>query len=78
MVEFAEGSLVKYTYYLIPSGSGTRIVLQAAAPMASDGEPMPELSSADYLKAWEDMMEPNLASLTAITDKLALAFAPAG
>ncbi|MDA2979215.1 MAG: DUF2652 domain-containing protein [Actinomycetota bacterium] len=78
MVEFAEGSLVKYTYYLIPSGSGTRIVLQAAAPMASDGEPMPELSSADYLKAWEDMMEPNLASLTAITDELALAFAPAG
>lgn len=77
MVEFAEGSLVKYTYYLIPSGSGTRIVLQSAAPMSRDGEPVPELASADYLKAWEDMMTGNLDALVVITDDLAKAFQPA-
>lgn len=73
MVDFVEGSCVKYTYYFIPSGSGTRIVLQAAPPMSPDGEPMPEYATDDYVQGWEEMMNGNLNALTAITDDIVLA-----
>jgi hypothetical protein len=67
-VEFAEGSTVKYTYYLVPSGSGTRIFQHAEAP-AIDGVPVPELATEDYKTAWNDMMQENIAILTKLADK---------
>lgn len=57
IVDFTEESVVKYTTYLIPSGSGTRILLCAEAPMTPAGDPLPELSGPDTEKAYTDMME---------------------
>ncbi len=73
MVEFAEGSLVKYTYYLMPSGGGTRVFLHAAAPMTHDGEAVPELASDEYRQAWHDMMQENVNVMTRLTDEVAQA-----
>jgi uncharacterized protein YndB with AHSA1/START domain len=67
-VEFAEGSLVKYTYYLIPSGSGTRIFQHAEAP-SIDGVPVPELAGDDYRNAWFEMMQENINILTQLADE---------
>ena len=67
-VEFAEGSTVKYTYYLIPSGSGTRI-FQHAEPPAIDGVAVPELAAEDYRTAWNDMMQENIDILTKLADE---------
>jgi uncharacterized protein YndB with AHSA1/START domain len=72
-VEFAEGSLVKYTYYLIPSGTGTRIFQHAEAP-SIDGTPVPELATEDYRTAWNDMMEENIEILTGLADETVQAF----
>ena len=66
-VEFAEGSTVKYTYYLIPSGTGTRIFQHAEAPVI-DGEPVPALAVEDYRVAWNDMMQENISILTKLAD----------
>ena len=66
-VEFAEGSLVKYTYYLIPSGSGTRIFQHAEAP-SIDGVPVPELAGDEYRSAWFEMMQENINILTKLAD----------
>ncbi len=67
-VEFAEGSTVKYTYYLVPSGSGTRIFQHAEAP-AIGGVPVPELAVEEYRTAWDDMMQANIDILTTLADE---------
>jgi hypothetical protein len=68
MVEFAEGSVVKYTYYLVPSGSGTR-VFQHAEPPSIDGVAIPELAADDYRNAWHEMMQENIDLLTKLADE---------
>jgi hypothetical protein len=73
MVEFVEDSIVKYTYYFMPSGSGTRVFIHAAAPAGRLGEPVPELASDEYLQAWHEMMQENVVALTALADEVALA-----
>lgn len=72
MVEFAEGAIVKYTYYLMPSGSGTRIFLHAEAP-SIDGVPVPDLDTDDYVAAWHDMIQENVDLLTKLADETVLA-----
>ena len=71
MVEFAENSLVKYTYYLMPSGAGTRVFLHAAPPMRHDGEPVAELAASEYRVAWHDMIQENVDLMTRLTDEVA-------
>ena len=45
---FSPGTALRYTHYLIPSGSGTRLVTYVAAPSSVDtGETEPELSGPD-------------------------------
>jgi uncharacterized protein YndB with AHSA1/START domain len=77
MVEFVEGTVVRYTYYLQPSGSGTRITLAAASPSTPDGTPVPHLAAEDYQTAWHEMMDGNLQLLVSMTDAAALASAVA-
>lgn len=75
MVEFVEGSVVRYTYYLQPSGSGTKITLVAASPSTPDGSPVPHLDVEAYQTAWHDMMDGNLQLLVPMADAAALASA---
>ena len=69
MVEFVEDSVVRYTYYLQPTGSGTRITLAAASPSAPDGMAIPGLDSPDYQTAWHEMMDGNFQLLVPMTDE---------
>jgi hypothetical protein len=71
MVEFVEESVVKYTYYLMPSGSGTRVFLHAAPPMSRDGAPVEGLASDEYRQAWHDMIQGNVDLMTRLTDQVA-------
>ncbi len=73
MVEFVEGSLVKYTWYLVPSGTGTRFMLHAAAPMDQMGEPIPPLAGDEYRQAWNDMMNANMEVLIKLADEASAA-----
>jgi len=75
MVEFVEGSVVRYTYYLQPSGSGTRVELAAASPSAPDGTPVSHLAAEDFRVAWHEMMASNFQLLVAMTDAATLATA---
>ena len=69
MVEFVEDSVVRYTYYLQPTGSGTRITLAAASPSAPDAMAIPGLDSPDYQTAWHEMMDGNFQLLVPMTDE---------
>ncbi|GMQ92800.1 MAG: hypothetical protein BMS9Abin12_0277 [Acidimicrobiia bacterium] len=68
MVDFVEGSFVTYTYYLMPTGSGTRIFVHASAPATIEGVPIPELKSPDYLAGWHDVIQGNIDALTSLAD----------
>lgn len=73
MVEFVEDSLVTYSYYLMPTGSGTRIFMHASAPTTIEGVPFPELASPDYQAAWHEAIQENIDTLTRLTDEAAAA-----
>lgn len=73
MVDFVEGALVTYSYHLMPSGSGTRIFVYAAAPTNPDGTPRPELAESEYRTAWHDLFQGNMDRLTAMADAAAAA-----
>jgi len=70
MVEFVDDSVVKYTYYLMPSGSGTRVFLHAAAPTTRDGRPVADLASEEYRQAWHDMVQGNVDTMTSLADEV--------
>jgi uncharacterized protein YndB with AHSA1/START domain len=76
IMQFTEDSIVKYTTYLIPSGRGTRILHCAEAPTTLGGEPYPELSGAEYLGAYTDMIEGSFGALTHLADEVADSHAP--
>jgi len=73
MVEFVEDSVVRYTYYLQPSGSGTKITLAAASPSTPDGTSVPHLAAEDHRSAWHEMMESFFQLLVSMTNAAALA-----
>lgn len=70
MVEFVDDSVVKYTYYLMPSGSGTRVFLHAAAPTTRDGSPVADLASEEHRQAWHDMVQENVDTMTSLADEV--------
>ncbi len=71
MMQFMSDSVVKYTIYLMPSGSGTRLVLCAAPPSSPSGEPIPEQSGEDYLVAYVEMHQGAIDILMELTDGVA-------
>jgi len=75
LMDFAEGSVVKYTTYLIPSGSGTRILFCSEAPTAPSGEKLPDLSGEAYQKGLADSFIFAFEILTNLTDAVATAYA---
>jgi len=70
IVSFTEESVVKYTTYLIPSGSGTRVLQCAEAPMTTAGAPLPELSGPDTKKAYTDMTEGAFSTMMRLADAI--------
>jgi uncharacterized protein YndB with AHSA1/START domain len=68
IMQFTEESVVKYTTYLIPSGSGTRILLCAEAPRTLAGGEFPEQSGTEYSEAYSGLMEGAFAVMTQLTD----------
>jgi len=78
MVDFEQNSLVTYTWYLLPSGSGTRLVMYARAPEDAKGQPMAEVGTEDYRNGWHEFVAGNLALLVGMTDAVAAQFVGAG
>ena len=70
LMQFTEESIVKYTTYLIPSGSGTRILLCAEAPRTLAGDVFPEQSGSDSLGAFTDMFEGAFTAMTQLADEV--------
>jgi hypothetical protein len=77
-MQFTEESIVKYTSYLIPSGSGTRILHCAEAPTTIAGEPAPELSGSEYRDGYTEMIEGAFGALTQLANEVAQAHASTG
>lgn len=75
IMQFTEESVVKYTTYMIPSGTGTRILLCAEAPMTPSGEALPELSGEDYQSGFVDMFTAAFGAMTDLSDQVAASFA---
>ncbi len=71
MVDFADGTIVRYTFYLVPSGSGTRIFMHAAAPTDPDGTPRPDVAGPESVEAWAGVVDANMAALTSMADGVA-------
>lgn len=78
IVDFIEDSVVKYTTYLIPSGSGTRVLLCAEAPMTPAGDPLPELSGLESKQGYTDMTEAAFAAMMRLTNAVTEDNAPVG
>ncbi|MCL1587349.1 MAG: SRPBCC domain-containing protein, partial [Actinomycetia bacterium] len=78
IMQFTEDSIVKYTTYLIPSGSGTRILLCAEPPKSLGGEELPEQSGTEYSKAYTELMEGAFAVMTRLADGIVESHAPIG
>lgn len=68
IMQFTPESVVKYTSYLIPSGSGTRILLCAESPTAPDGGALPDLAGSEYLEAYTDMINGAFGIMMDLTD----------
>jgi uncharacterized protein YndB with AHSA1/START domain len=77
MIPIAEGAVVQYTHYLIPSGAGTRIVTFMAEPTPVD----PADQSAQAFEAVRPFLEANMdkgiSQLCVMTDAAATALANA-
>ena len=73
VVQFMPDSVVKYTSYLMPSGSGTRIVHCAAAPTSPSGDPIPDQSGPEYHSGYTDMTQGAFDVLTQLADEVAVA-----
>lgn len=72
LMAFGEGMALRYTDYLLPSGSGTRIISHAAPVFHSGtGEPMPD----DVLDALRPMVESNFGHSVDLLVKMADAVA---
>ncbi len=76
--EFTEESIVRYTSYLIPSGSGTRILHCAEAPTTIAGDPAPELSGSQYRDGYTELIEGAFGALTQLANDIAHAHASTG
>jgi uncharacterized protein YndB with AHSA1/START domain len=74
MFDFAEGSMVTYTWHLMPSGRGTRFMLCARPPATPSGEPIPEMMTEQAAQGFVDFMEPALGVMTDLADTVAEAF----
>lgn len=70
MVEFFDDSFLTYTYYLIPSGTGTRLNLLTRAPAMADGTPRDDLAE-QYSGGWEAGVTENLQNLVRMADAAA-------
>lgn len=68
MVEFAEGSVLTYTYSLEPTDAGTRLVLHTAAPTTIDGQPRPDIAADQYRGFWHEAAVANLGKLVEMAD----------
>ena len=75
LMEFVEGSVVKYTSYLIPSGSGTRILFCCEAPTTPAGNRLLDLAGEAYQEGLVEAFALAFGLLTEMTDKVAAAYA---
>lgn len=73
MVTFVEDSFVTYSYYLMPSGAGTRIFVHAAAPTDVGGDLVSRLSEPAYRDGWHEMVQGNIDALVKMTESAAAA-----
>ncbi|MEA2057253.1 MAG: DUF2652 domain-containing protein [Actinomycetota bacterium] len=69
---FTPGTALRYTHYLIPSGTGTRLVTYAVAPTSADtGETVPELSGSHTAEVVLAIMQEPLDRLVGLADDAA-------
>jgi uncharacterized protein YndB with AHSA1/START domain len=78
LMQFTEESIVKYTTYLIPSGSGTRLLVCAEAPTTPAGEALPEQSGSEYQDAFTEMFEGAFGLLVQLADAVVESHTPVG
>jgi hypothetical protein len=72
MVPFTQGTAFRYTSYVIPNGTGTRIVTFAAAPTSVDtGETVPELADAGTAELVLGTIQGPTARLIELADEAA-------
>lgn len=71
MVEFVEDSFVVYSYYLMPSGAGTRIFAHSAVPVDADGDPIEKYAGAEYRDEWHETLTANLQALVKMVEPVA-------
>jgi Protein of unknown function (DUF2652) len=78
LVQFMPDSVVKYTTYLMPSGSGTRLIHCASPPTTPSGDVIPEQSGAEYVTGYSEMTEGALDVLMQLADGVANSYEPVG
>jgi hypothetical protein len=69
MIHPVEGVSVVYTYYLVPSGTGTRIFIPLARPTHTDGDPIPSDDLGDMRSMMLGGMQDSFDALFAMTDE---------
>lgn len=67
VAEFLDGSFLTYTYYLMPSGTGTRLNLLTRPPAMADGTARDDLAEA-HSDGWEAAILQNLQNLVGMAD----------
>jgi uncharacterized protein YndB with AHSA1/START domain len=78
IMQFTEESIVRYTSYLIPSGSGTRILHCAETPTTIAGDPAPEFSGSEYRDGYIEMIDGAFGVLTQLANDVAQTHASSG
>lgn len=71
IVEIFPDTVTKYTNYLIPSGSGTRLMVCASAPTAPSGDPALEQSGPEFITEYMTTMQPAFDALMQLSDEVA-------
>jgi len=72
MMQFMPGSLITYTSYLMPSGTGTRLYFCADVPRSAGGEAIEELAQPEVEAMYREATEAGLAALTTLADEAVL------
>jgi hypothetical protein len=73
MMQFMPDSVVTYTTYLMPNGTGTRLILCAAPPTAPSGEALPEQEGPEHLSGYTEMMQGAFGAMLLLADGVAAA-----